>query len=91
MILMQNLFWSRLHTIASPTIKMKPDAKNQPWDLVNPSIFVLLPQGLTQTNPTGPAGMEYANVDAMDGKRPMILNAMPKTSIMVKLRRSSCL
>lgn len=27
----------------------------------------------------------------MDGSRPIILNAMPKISIMVKLRRSSCL
>ncbi len=35
--------------------------------------------------------MEYARVEAIDGKRPMILKAMPKTSIMVKLRRNSCL
>lgn len=43
------------------------------------------------TKPTGPAGMEYANVDAMEGRRPMMEKAIPKTSIMVKLRRSSCL
>ena len=46
---------------------------------------------LTQTIPTGPAGMEYASVEAMDGKSPMILKAIPKTSIIVKFRRNSCL
>jgi hypothetical protein len=44
-----------------------------------------------QTMPTGPAGMEKASVEAMDGRSPIILNAIPKTSIIVKLRRSSCL
>lgn len=44
-----------------------------------------------QTSPTGPAGIEYANVEAIDGSRPMIENAMPKTSIMLKLRLNSCL
>jgi hypothetical protein len=44
-----------------------------------------------QTNPTGPAGSEYANVEAMDGRRPMMLKAIPKTSIMVKFRFNSCL
>jgi hypothetical protein len=34
--------------------------------------------GLTQTMPTGPAGIEKANVDAIDGKRPMILKATAK-------------
>ena len=43
------------------------------------------------TMPTGPAGIEKERVDAMEGRRPMILKAIPKTSIMVKLRRSSCL
>ena len=43
------------------------------------------------TIPTGPAGMENESVDAIEGNKPMILNAMPKTSINVKLRRSSCL
>jgi hypothetical protein len=32
----------------------------------------------TQTMPTGPAGIENASVDAMDGKRPIILNATAK-------------
>ena len=32
----------------------------------------------TQTIPTGPAGMENDNVEAIDGKRPMILNATAK-------------
>ena len=41
--------------------------------------------------PTGPAGIEYAKVEAMEGKSPMMLKEMPKTSIMVKLRRNSCL
>ena len=45
----------------------------------------------TQTSPTGPAGIEYDNVDAIDGKRPMMLNEIPNISIMVKLRRNSCL
>ena len=44
-----------------------------------------------QTSPTGPAGIEYDSVLAILGSRPMILKAIPKTSIMVKLRRSSCL
>ena len=43
------------------------------------------------TIPAGPAGIEYANVLAIDGSSPMIEKAMPKTSIMVKFRRSSCL
>lgn len=44
-----------------------------------------------QTIPTGPAGIEKDRVDAIEGRSPMILNAIPKTSIIVKLRRSSCL
>ena len=44
-----------------------------------------------QTMPAGPAGIEKERVDAIEGRRPMILKAIPKTSIMVKLRRSSCL
>ena len=44
-----------------------------------------------QTIPAGPAGIENASVDAMDGSKPMILNAIPKTSIIEKFRRSSCL
>ena len=44
-----------------------------------------------QTNPTGPAGMEKDRVLAIEGSKPMIENAIPKTSIMLKLRRSSCL
>ena len=43
------------------------------------------------TMPAGPAGIEKDSVDAIEGRSPMILNAMPKTSIIVKLRRSSCL
>jgi hypothetical protein len=60
--------------IATPTMNMNIDAKNQP-----------------QTMPTGPAGMENASVEAIEGSRPMILNAIPKISIKVKFRRSSCL
>jgi hypothetical protein len=33
---------------------------------------------LTQTMPTGPAGIEKDKVDAIDGKRPMILKATAK-------------
>lgn len=33
---------------------------------------------ITQTIPTGPAGIENANVDAMEGKSPMILKATAK-------------
>ena len=44
-----------------------------------------------QTSPTGPAGMEYASVDAIEGSKPMIEKAMPKTSIILKLRLNSCL
>lgn len=43
------------------------------------------------TMPAGPDGMEYANVLAIEGSSPMILKAIPKTSIMVKFRRSSAL
>ena len=35
--------------------------------------------------------MEYASVEAIDGKSPIMLKAIPKTSIIVKLRRNSCL
>ena len=35
--------------------------------------------------------MEYDSVEAMDGKSPIILKAIPKTSIIVKFRRNSCL
>lgn len=41
--------------------------------------------------PTGPAGIEKDSVDAMEGKRPMILKAIAPTSIVVKVRLSSCL
>lgn len=44
----------------------------------------MLARNQPQTMPTGPAGIEYANVLAIDGSRPMMLKAMPKTSIMVK-------
>lgn len=43
------------------------------------------------TIPTGPAGMENAKVEAIEGIRPIMLNAIPKTSIIEKFRRSSCL
>ena len=71
---------------------MTPEAKNHPLYM---SMLVSRHKtaftSLTQTIPTGPAGMEYASVEAMDGKSPMILKAIPKTSIIVKLRRNSCL
>jgi hypothetical protein len=41
-----------------------------------------------QTIPAGPAGMEKARVLAIDGNKPIMLNAMPNTSIIVKLRFS---
>jgi len=41
------------------------------------------------TIPAGPEGSEKASVLAMDGSRPMIENAIPNTSSMVKLRLSS--
>jgi hypothetical protein len=44
-----------------------------------------------QTSPTGPAGIENARVEAMEGNRPMMEKAMPKTSIMEKFRLNSCL
>lgn len=44
-----------------------------------------------QTIPAGPAGIENASVEAIEGSKPMILNAIPKTSIIEKFRRSSCL
>lgn len=44
-----------------------------------------------QTSPTGPAGTENDKVLAIEGSKPIIANAIPKTSIMLKLRRSSCL
>lgn len=34
---------------------------------------------LTQTIPTGPAGIEKDKVEAIDGKRAMILKAIAKT------------
>jgi hypothetical protein len=33
---------------------------------------------ITQTMPTGPTGIENDKVDAIDGKRPMILKATAK-------------
>lgn len=44
-----------------------------------------------QTIPAGPAGREKASVLAMEGRRPMMEKAMPKTSRVEKLRFSSCL
>jgi hypothetical protein len=44
-----------------------------------------------QTIPTGPAGTEKARVEAMEGSNPIMLNAIPNTSIIVKFLRSSCL
>lgn len=45
----------------------------------------------TQTIPTGPAGSENAIVDAIEGTKPMILNATAKISRVEYCRRSSCL
>lgn len=73
-------------------MKMKPDDRNHPLQVSIRSSrhkFTIIP--LTQTIPTGPAGIEYDSVEAMDGKSPIILKAMPKTSIIVKFRRNSCL
>ena len=36
------------------------------------------------TIPTGPAGIEYERVLAMEGSSPIMLKAMPNTSIIVK-------
>lgn len=44
----------------------------------------MLARNHPHTMPTGPAGIEYANVLAMEGIKPMILKAIPKTSIIVK-------
>jgi hypothetical protein len=44
-----------------------------------------------QTSEAGPPGREKDKVEAIDGMRPMTENAIPKTSIMAKLRLSSCL
>ena len=79
--------------MARPTTNMHPEAKNQPY---TGAINVCTLHGAyarprTHTMPTGPAGIEYARVEAMDGMSPMIEKAMPKTSIKVKLRRNSCL
>ena len=41
--------------------------------------------------PTGPAGMLYDRVDAIEGNSPMILKAMLNTSTVEKFRFSSCL
>lgn len=72
--------------IANPTTKMNALAVNHPFRIMsvfNPSQNIL---SLTQTRPAGPAGREYARVDAMDGRRPIIEKAIPKTSIIVKFR-----
>lgn len=45
----------------------------------------------TQTIPTGPAGNENETVDAIDGTRPMILNAIAKTCGVEYWRFNSCL
>ena len=44
-----------------------------------------------QIIPTGPAGIEKAKVEAIEGSNPIMEKAIPNTSIIVKLRRSSCL
>ena len=45
----------------------------------------------TQTIPTGPAGRENESVDAIEGTKPMMLNAIAKTCVVEYCRRSSCL
>ena len=78
--------------MASPTTKMRPEAKNHPLKLSAPTWhYEVAIVCLTQTIPAGPAGIEYDNVDAMDGKSPIMLKAIPKTSIIAKFRRNSCL
>ena len=39
----------------------------------------------------GPPGIENDNVEAMEARRPIMENEIPKTSDMAKLRLSSCL
>ncbi|EEH43864.2 uncharacterized protein PADG_00153 [Paracoccidioides brasiliensis Pb18] len=45
----------------------------------------------TQTIPAGPAGSEKDTVDEIEGKRPMILNAMARIWTLEYRCRSSCL
>lgn len=79
-------------TIANPIKNIKPEARNHPYCRISlRSIDFGGLVSLTQTMPTGPAGIEYAKVEAIEGRSPMMLNAIPKTSIMEKFLFNSCL
>jgi hypothetical protein len=77
--------------IPRPTTNMKAEATNQP--LLSRQFWFIsqVVMRTYQTNPLGPAGKEYESVDAIEGRRPMIENAIPKISKSVKFLRSSCL
>lgn len=78
--------------MANPTMNVRPEARNQPYMQISPNQMDMETEiMLTQTMPAGPEGIEYAKVDAIDGRRPIMLNEMPKISSGLKLRRSSCL
>lgn len=86
------------YTIANATTIMKILAVNHPYpdrELATEQIKrqVILRHGrrLTQTIPTGPAGSEKAIVDAIDGTRPIILNAIANICGVEYCRFNSCL
>lgn len=66
----------RGRTIASATITINVPAVNHPYaPEVNQKRGTENNRSHTQTIPAGPAGKEKESVDAIEGTRPMMLNA----------------
>lgn len=72
----------KVSNIANPTNTMNMLAVNHPYSIrrVNQQHDQTDKDSThTQTMPTGPAGRENESVDAIEGTRPMMLNAIAKT------------
>lgn len=80
----------------NPMKKIRILAVNQPCTPPS-ALSILAPKSHnkgkspTQTMPAGPAGSEKEIVDAIEGTRPMILNATAKICTVEYARRNSCL
>jgi hypothetical protein len=71
---------------------MSPDAINHPCTrLINFILLYSFSLSLTQTIPTGPAGIDRVKVEAIEGNKLIMLNAIPNTSKVEKFRFNSCL
>ena len=87
-----NAWWMRPGSYQCQTNAEDESTRSEP--ALHPLTIILLNYNQymhTQTMPAGPAGSENEIVDAIEGIRPMILNATAKICTDEYARRNSCL